>query len=413
MLSKLYTWKNIAIYAIILIINNNCKFTLMNKNKKVFDFIYDEEEHYIVGFEQNYQDNIRYAPFGLIRNNGIDKLEFNKWWKNRQIPASRKGFKDVLCNSNIYNKDNFDLLDSKAYCLSLSDQYWVKGINDNIAWEDVNFFDNEFSEDIGKILFNGGTTSFDLNLNTPDMTSNGNYEKRWKIINGERYLLKAGSKIYNQEPYNEVIATSLYKRLLDKSEFVEYEIVYDNDKAISMCKNFITKDTELVPAWKINEYYNFFDNEDKYTHYIRCLEQIGIKNARELIDKMIVCDYIIANKDRHFNNFGVIRDVNTLKFISVAPIFDNGCSLWYDENDLNVGEFFLTKPFLEYEKSQLDLVSNLDWFDNSKLNDFTYEVERILLSNKLLSKERIDKIVSQIRLRIKYVNDLKLSKKNN
>lgn len=388
------------------------KFTLMNKDKKVFDFIYDEEEHYIVGFEQNYQENIRYAPFGLIRNNDIDKFEFNKWWKNRQIPASRKGLKDVLCNSNIYNKDNFDLLDSKAYCLSLSDQYWVKGINDDIAWKDVNFFDNEFSEDIGKILFNGGTTSFDLNLNTPDMTSNGNYEKRWKIINGERYLLKAGSKIYNQEPYNEVIATSLYKRLLNKSEFVEYEIVYDNDKTISMCKNFITKDTELVPAWKINEYYNFLDNEDKYTHYIRCLEQIGIKDARELIDKMIVCDYIIANKDRHFNNFGVIRDVNTLKFISVAPLFDNGCSLWYDENDLNVGEFFLTNPFLEYEKSQLDLVSNLDWFDIYKLNDFTYEVEKILLSNKLLSKERIDKIINQIRLRIKYVNDLKFAKKN-
>ena len=388
------------------------KFTLMNKDKKVFDFIYDEEEHYIVGFEQNYQENIRYAPFGLIRNNDIDKFEFNKWWKNRQIPASRKGLKDVLCNSNIYNKDNFDLLDSKAYCLSLSDQYWVKGINDDIAWKDVNFFDNEFSEDIGKILFNGGTTSFDLNLNTPDMTSNGNYEKRWKIINGERYLLKAGSKIYNQEPYNEVIATSLYKRLLNKSEFVEYEIVYDNDKTISMCKNFITKDTELVPAWKINEYYNFLDNEDKYTHYIRCLEQIGIKDARKLIDKMIVCDYIIANKDRHFNNFGVIRDVNTLKFISVAPLFDNGCSLWYDENDLNVGEFFLTNPFLEYEKSQLDLVSNLDWFDIYKLNDFTYEVEKILLSNKLLSKERIDKIINQIRLRIKYVNDLKFAKKN-
>ena len=388
------------------------KFTLMNKDKKVFDFIYDEEEHYIVGFEQNYQENIRYAPFGLIRNNDIDKFEFNKWWKNRQIPASRKGLKDVLCNSNIYNKDNFDLLDSKAYCLSLSDQYWVKGINDDIGWKDVNFFDNEFSEDIGKILFNGGTTSFDLNLNTPDMTSNGNYEKRWKIINGERYLLKAGSKIYNQEPYNEVIATSLYKRLLNKSEFVEYEIVYDNDKTISMCKNFVTKDTELVPAWKINEYYNFLDNEDKYTHYIRCLEQIGIKDARKLIDKMIVCDYIIANKDRHFNNFGVIRDVNTLKFISVAPLFDNGCSLWYDENDLNVGEFFLTNPFLEYEKSQLDLVSNLDWFDIYKLNDFTYEVEKILLSNKLLSKERIDKIINQIRLRIKYVNDLKFAKKN-
>ena len=27
------------------------------------------------------------------------------------------------------------------------------------------------------------------------MTSNGNYEKRWKIIDGDRYLVKAGGKM--------------------------------------------------------------------------------------------------------------------------------------------------------------------------------------------------------------------------
>ena len=383
------------------------KFTLMNKNKKVFDFVYDEEEHFIVNFERNYPENEDFAPFGLIKMNEIDKVEFNKWWKNRQIPASRKGLKEVLHNSNVYDKDNFDLLDAKAYCLSLSDQYWVKGVDEEISWEGINFFDNEFSEDIGKILFNGGKTALNLNLNTPDMTSNGNYEKRWKIIDEERYLLKAGSKIYNQEPFNELIATKLYERLLNKDEYVEYSVIFDDDKAISKCKNFITKDTELVPAWKINEYYEFLDGENKYTHYIRCLNNLGIKDAETLTDKMIICDYIIANKDRHFNNFGVIRDVNTLKFIGVAPIFDNGCSLWYDENDMYVGEFFLTKPFEEYEKTQLSLVKKLEWLNISKLEDFPNEVKNILSMDKLLSKERINKIVGQIKLRIEFVKELK------
>ena len=386
------------------------KFTLMNKNKKVFDFVFDEEEHFIVNFERNYPENEDYAPFGLIKINAIDKVEFNKWWKNRQMPASRKGLKELLHNSNVYDKDNFDLLDAKACCLSLSDQYWVKGVNEEISWESINFFDNEFSEDIGKILFNGSKTALNLNLNTPDMTSNGNYEKRWKIIDGERYLLKAGSKIYNQEPFNELIATKLYERLLNKDEYVEYSVIFDDDKAISKCKNFITKDTELVPAWKINEYYEFLDDEDKYTHYIRCLNNLGIKDAETLTDKMIVCDYIIANKDRHFNNFGVIRDVNTLKFIDVAPIFDNGCSLWYDENDMYVGEFFLTKPFEEYEKKQLSLVKKLEWLDISKLEDFPNEVKTILSMDKLLSKERINKIVDQIKLRIEFVKELKKSR---
>ena len=55
----------------------------MNKNKKVFDFEYNDEDHLIVGFERNYPDNEKYASFGLIKNDSIDKNGFNKWWKNR------------------------------------------------------------------------------------------------------------------------------------------------------------------------------------------------------------------------------------------------------------------------------------------------------------------------------------------
>ena len=388
------------------------KFTLMNKNKKVFDFEYNDEQHLIVGFERNYQDIEKYSPFGLIKNDSIDKNSFNKWWKNRQIPASRNGLKEVLNKSGIYDEDNFDLLDAKVYCLSLSDQYWAKKYNENILWEDINFFENEFSEDIGKVLFNGGKTSLNLNLNTPDMTSNGNYEKRWKIINGDRYLIKAGGKMINQEPFNEVIATKLYERILNDDEYVKYEIAYDNEKAVSICKNFITPNTELIPAWKIDEYYETKKSENKYEHYIRCLNKLNIPNANLLVDKMLICDFILANKDRHFNNFGVIRNVETLEFEKVAPIFDNGCSLWFDENDMYVGEFFLTKPFEEYEKKQVSLVKNISWLDISKLDGFAEEVKEILSSNKLLSNERIEKVIKQIKSRIEYVSKLKQAREN-
>lgn len=389
------------------------KYTLMNKEKEIFDFEYNEEEHLIVKFERNYPDNEKYAPFGLIKDNIIDRYQFNKWWKNRQIPASRNGLKEMLYKSDIYDKDNFDLLDAKAYCLSLSDQYWVKRLGEDVLWKDVNFFDNEFSEDIGKILFNGGKTSIKLNLNTPDMTSNGNYEKRWKIIDGERYLIKAGSKMINQEPFNEVIATKLYERILNDDEYVKYTVIYDGERAVSICKNFITKETELIPAWKINEYYSFTENENKYEHYVRCLNELKVLNANILIDKMLVCDFILANKDRHFNNFGVIRNVETLQFERVAPIFDNGCSLWFDENDIYVGEFFLTKPFEEYEKTQINLVKDFSWLDMKKLDGFELEVRKILESNKLLSQERIDKITEHVKSRIDYINKLKRDSENN
>lgn len=344
--------------------------------------------------------------FGLIKNGIIDKNSFNKWWKNRQIPASRNGLKEFFEKNNIFDKNNFDLLDSKAYCLSLSDQYFVIPKNTDIKWEDINFFDNDFSEDIGKILFNSEYTATNLNLNTPDMTSNGNYEKRWKIINKDRYLIKAGSKILNQEPFNELIATKLYERLLESDEYVKYDLIKDGIRTVSICKNFITKNTELIPAWKINEYFKQDEEDTKYDHYIKCLKKLGIKSAEEKINKMIVCDFILANKDRHFNNFGVIRNVETLEFIGIAPIYDNGCSLWFDENDLYVGEFFLTKPFEEYEKVQLSLVKDFSWLNINKLDGFIEEVKAILKSNNLLTDNRINKICNEIEKRIDYVTNL-------
>lgn len=356
------------------------EFILLNKNMKILNFEYDQELQLITKVNTIY--NEKYLPFGLISENEVDIDKLNKWWKNRQIPTSRK-------ETNFFN----DILDTNSYCLSLSDQYWVKSKDNNVNWKDINFFDNLFEDNDG--------------FNSPDYTTNGNYEKRWKIIDGDRYLIKAGSKIINQEPFNEVIATKLYERLLNENEFVKYSLIKDGTREVSMCKNFITKETELVPAWKVNEYFDYLENENSYEHYIRCLNILGIKNARTLIDKMIVCDYILANKDRHFNNFGVIRNVETLEFTSVAPIFDNGCSLWYDENDMYVGEFFLTKPFEEYESKQIGLVKDFSFFEEIKLEGFTKEVENILLTNKLLTKERIDKLVSEIEKRIKYVSELR------
>ena len=48
---------------------------------------------------------------------------------------------------------------------------------------------------------------------------------------------------------------------------------------------------------------------------------------------MIVLDFLIGNEDRHFNNFGLIRNAVTLEWIGVAPIFDCGTSLWYNTQE--------------------------------------------------------------------------------
>jgi hypothetical protein len=54
-------------------------------------------------------------------------------------------------------------------------------------------------------------------------------------------------------------------------------------------------------------------NVSAYQHFIDCCHTLGIPGARDSIDKMLAVDFIIANEDRHFNNFGAVRNADTLE----------------------------------------------------------------------------------------------------
>ena len=84
--------------------------------------------------------------------------------------------------------------------LSLSDHYWVKPVGSDLAWREVNYFDNDFSDDVGDVLFGRSVQEGSIDLSSPDITSEGNLKKRWRIIDGQRCLIKGGSGESLQEP---------------------------------------------------------------------------------------------------------------------------------------------------------------------------------------------------------------------
>ena len=43
---------------------------------------------------------------------------------------------------------------------------------------------------------------------------------------------------------------------------------------------------------------------------------------------MLVFDAVIYNEDRHFGNFGVLRNNHSGELLGAAPVFDNGLSLF-------------------------------------------------------------------------------------
>jgi hypothetical protein len=216
-------------------------------------------------------------------------------------------------------------------------------------------------------------------LFSPDNTSDGVLKKKWKIIDGKRCLIKGGTLPNNQEVANEVLAARICKRL--GIPFVDYFVLEIDGVRYSVCEDFITGDTELMPAWRIKSLFKKANNTSDYDAFITEVEKFGISDARLRIDMMLTLDFIIANTDRHYNNFGVVRDANTLKWLSVAPIYDSGTSMWCKEplGAMNAESLQIeSKPFRSRHDKQIKLVKDFSWLNLEALDGIENEYAEIL-----------------------------------
>lgn len=362
---------------------------LMHKETPVVDIKIDEASAAILGIGSVH--NCEHLPIGIPEYDGtVDRAELNAWWTERAIPKSRSGIKDALEELGIASTRDLLLC---CYGLSLSDQYWVKPKDTNLTWCDINFFDNPFSDDVGDILFGTSRHKDVLDLCSPDSTTIGDLKKRWKIIDGKRCLVKGGSNPFRQQPFNEVIAAKIME-LLDIPH-VDYAVVWDQGVPYSVCEDFVMRDTELVPAWRILKVLKKINTDSQYQRLLKCCATLDIQNVTEFLDRMIVLDCIIANEDRHLNNFGAIRDANTLEWRGMSPIYDSGSSLGFDKlpQQMKSEKDVDCKPFKKRHIEQLGLVTDFSWIDFDKLN----EVSDII--DDVFSDSRATEFIDAVRLK--------------
>ncbi len=376
------------------------RYKLMHKREPVAELELDNETGFIQRINRVYDTD--HLPVGVSVNRGtVDRASLNTWWTDRSIPASRSGVREAMEALNI---SDTKMLLTRCLGLCLSDQYWICPEETDIQWDDVNFFRNDFSEDIGDILFGGERKKGSLDFSSPDSTSEGNLKKRWKIINGKRCLIKGGSNPYRQEPLNEVISSRIMERL--GIHHVTYTVTWNKGAPYSICEDFIDENTELVPAWRILQTKKQPNSRSLCQHFLDCADACGIPGTREFLDRMIVLDYIVLNEDRHLNNFGAVRNAETLEWKGMAPVYDSGSSLGFDKSVpmMISGTDVICKPFRKRHEEQLRLVSSFDWLDLSALEG-TGEMIRNILSDKnagdYLDERRIDVIAELTEKRIR------------
>jgi hypothetical protein len=339
----------------------------MNRTHAVADFVYDADT---LSFSKPLcvHDASR-APLGVdLFGESRTKSGFNAWWRGRGIPLSRGGLDDLLRELDVALPEELLI---KSLGLSLSDQYWINPVHAPLAWDDVNFFTNTFKHAALNLCQSDSIAH-------PDNTSDGNLPKHWIAQGRARFLLK-GAGVLGQEPYNEAVATALHRRLLARGRYVDYSLAQFDGRTCSKCKAFVGSTEEFVPAVYVMSEFKQPAHHNDYQHYIENCVALGIDDAATRVDEMLVCDEIIANSDRHSRNFGIIRDVETLK-CRMAPIFDSGTSLWCNiaEPDLPKDYSFAGCTFGLTDQKRILSVSDFSWIGEVALDDFADEALEIL-----------------------------------
>ena len=378
-------------------------YTLMHKNIAAAEIEIDEDTGVIARIGTLY--SAEHLPVGVgINDSAVQRRDLNDWWVGRSIPASRQGIREALETLRL---SSTQLLLDKCMGLSLSDHYWIRPVNSGLNWNEVNFFENPFSPDMSDVLFGAKADGRAISLLSPDSTSDGWLKKKWIISGGKRYLVKGGSGITRAEPLNEAVASEIMRRL--DIAHVPYTLTQEKNEPYSVCENFITPRTELVSAWQILRTQKKLNHDSKYRHFMNCCAQLGIPGAETAVSQMLAVDYLIVNEDRHFNNFGAVRDPETLEWLGLAPIFDSGTSLWYNTPTPQIGGSPIpkSKPFRARHADQIKLAEDLDSIALSKLSDIEDAASEIFASSALIDSERRERLCGSLAARVRQLSRIR------
>ena len=273
-------------------------------NKDVFVASFDKENNRWHLLQQNSQ-----LPLG--------RFEINEWLGDRKAHKHNSHLKQLMIDCGCATTEGFIKI---THAASINDSFWVKERNENITWDDISFYRNDFDDTISKLAFEGlGLYGMQMSSTSPELTTDGSFRKCWKKEDGEIYLYKRGiSGAYNAglEPYCEALASEIIHKVDPAS--VQYSVLRLHGETATKCKAFTDEDTGFVPLRKIVDRSITLDELLAFFGGLGCSEQFR---------RMLVMDAVTFNVDRHLGNIGVLVENATQKPLGIAPNFDFNLSM--------------------------------------------------------------------------------------
>ena len=275
-------------------------YTLINKETPLCDFIIEGEgELELCKIVKEYVP----LPFWCA--------DIDSWVANRSSAKHRSHVNKILEMCGGKTKSGFIAL---THCLSLTDTLWVKSSAESVTWQNVNLYENNFDEVISKLSFDGnGLFGIQMSTTSPELTTDGAYDKCWLNEDDGIHLIKTGSdgaRNTGLEPYGEVLASQVFEKICNS---VKYKLRKFDGRVVSDCKMFTSQEFGYRP---ISLFY-----KEKLT-LPKLLEIYREFNCEDAFRRMIVADCITLNCDRHFGNFGFLVNNQTFERTILNPCFD-------------------------------------------------------------------------------------------
>ena len=298
-----------------------------------------------------------------------DEISLKKWWLRRAVPRTQDGMQKMLNEIG----SPHDLLFNNLG-LSLTDHYWVCPVDVPFYWKQVSLYHNPFSE----VVYDDSRSSlfeFDNLIFSPASSLQGELRKKWIQLDNSIWLAKGNWANGWQQSVNECFASLIHKKQ-DSVSFAEYKMATlewsKGSELGCISRNFTSENLELVPAIDVFLAKNKPNEVSGFEHIIAISSSFGVDEVevRKFLEYQIIVDFIITNEDRHLNNFGFLRDSQTMKLLYPAPIFDSGNSMFWRRNfPKNDYELLLMEvnSFASKEIKLLQYVTDFSLVDIKKL----------------------------------------------
>ena len=260
----------------------------------------------------------RFIPYDLYLEEECDfdtlinnMNNFYHWCASRVLSLDRKYAKEILNSIGMAqamtDRDRAKI--SLSYhCVSLTDIYWVKKSDEDISYEKINLYDNSLNEAVVELSLRGKPMTVTNQELAPDLSTKGCFPKAWIRRGKDFILLKDGGDDAVQK---ELLASRLCQCFDFKQ--VKYEEGFYDGQKVTQSKMITSKQYSIVSKMAFEIY--------AQNHDLAVLDEC-LRIDKETYYGMNILDYLVGNIDRHPENWGLLVDNQTNKYISLYPIMD-------------------------------------------------------------------------------------------